>query len=64
MSWRKKATDELTDDDELLMIQQFVFYMEELIKLLRQPNPNIEEIINWLESEVMTAAKEMGDWEE
>ena len=46
MSWRKKATDELTDDDELLMIQQFVFYMEELIKLLRQPNPNIEEIIN------------------
>lgn len=64
MSWRKKATDELTDDDELLMIQQFIFYMEELIKMLKKPNPNLEEIVAWLESEVLTAAKEMGDWEE
>ena len=62
MTWRTHAWSDWEEvSDERLMIQQFVFYMEELVKLLRQPKPDVEGIVGWLECELATAKKEM-EW--
>ena len=60
MGWRSQAhLDWKETSDEQLMVQQFVFYMEELVKLLRQPQPDIDGIVGWLECELTTAKNEM-----
>tara|TARA_B100001778_G_scaffold185709_1_gene152959 strand:- start:3867 stop:4070 length:204 start_codon:yes stop_codon:yes gene_type:complete len=62
IGWRTQAQANWQESpDDRLMVQQFVFYMEELVKLLRQPEPDIESIVGWLEYELTTAKKEM-EW--
>ena len=57
--WRKKAGEDFIDtSDELMALQQLLFYMEELLKMLRQPEPDIPEIIRFLEYNVETMREE------
>ena len=57
--WRKKAGEDFRDtSDELMALQQLLFYMEELLKMLRQPEPDIPEIIRFLEYNVETMREE------
>ena len=57
--WRKKASEDFREtSDELMALQQLLFYMEELLKMLRQPEPDIPEIIRFLEYNVETLREE------
>ena len=57
--WRKKASEDFRDtSDELMALQQLLFYMEELLKMLKKPNPDIKEMINFLEYNVETLREE------
>lgn len=57
--WRKKASEDFREtSDELMALQQLLFYMEELLKMLRQPEPDIPEIIRFLEYNVETMREE------
>jgi len=57
--WRKKAGEDFKDtSDELMALQQLLFYMEELLKMLKQPEPDIPEIIRFLEYNVETMREE------
>ena len=57
--WRKKASEDFREtSDELMALQQLLFYMEELLKMLKKPNPDIEEMIRFLEYNVETMREE------
>tara|TARA_R100000406_G_scaffold22122_3_gene13958 strand:- start:6318 stop:6539 length:222 start_codon:yes stop_codon:yes gene_type:complete len=57
--WRKKASEDFREtSDELMALQQLLFYMEELLKMLRKPNPDIKEMINFLEYNIETMREE------
>lgn len=57
--WRKKASEDFREtSDELMALQQLLFYMEELLKMLRQPEPDIPEIIRFLEYNIETMREE------
>tara|TARA_R100000654_G_scaffold34440_3_gene59862 strand:- start:5233 stop:5451 length:219 start_codon:yes stop_codon:yes gene_type:complete len=57
--WRKKSREDFEEtSDEVMALQQLLFYMEELLKMLKQPEPNIPEIIQFLEYNVETLREE------
>ena len=57
--WRKKASEDFKEtSDEMMALQQLLFYMEELLKMLKKPNPDIEEMIRFLEYNVETMREE------
>tara|TARA_Y100000004_G_scaffold106929_1_gene120054 strand:- start:79 stop:300 length:222 start_codon:yes stop_codon:yes gene_type:complete len=57
--WRKKASEDFREtSDELMALQQLLFYMEELLKMLKKPNPDIKGMINFLEYNVETLREE------
>tara|TARA_R100001440_G_scaffold16224_4_gene27553 strand:- start:25637 stop:25846 length:210 start_codon:yes stop_codon:yes gene_type:complete len=57
--WRDKARGDLDAPESTIILQQSLFYMEEVKKMLQKKNPNIPDIINFLEYNIKILKEEL-----
>ena len=57
--WRDKARGDLEAPESTIILQQSLFYMEELKKKLEMPNPNIPKILEFLDYNINTLKEEL-----
>ena len=57
--WRDKARGDLEAPESTIILQQSLFYMEELKKKLEMPNPNIPKILEFLDYNIKTLKEEL-----
>ena len=57
--WRDTATGNLDADESLIAFQQSLFYMEKVLEELKKPNPNIPELIEFIEYNIQTIKEEL-----
>ena len=58
-NWREQARGDLETPAELIILQQSLFYMEELLKMMKPPAPNIPDMIEFLEYNIKTVRGEL-----
>ena len=58
-NWKDTARDDLDADESLIAFQQSLFYMEKVLEELKKPNPNIPELIEFIEYNIQTIKEEL-----
>ena len=53
-NWKDTARGDLDADESLIAFQQSLFYMEKVLEELKKPNPNIPELIEFIEYNIQT----------
>tara|TARA_R100000329_G_C7542778_1_gene191656 strand:+ start:187 stop:384 length:198 start_codon:yes stop_codon:yes gene_type:complete len=59
MSWRDEIKRYDGDNEVVTILGQFAFNIEEVIKELKKPKPNIKELIDKLEYDLDITIKEL-----
>jgi hypothetical protein len=59
MSWRDEIKRYDGDNEVVTVLGQFAFNIEEVIKELKKPKPNIKELIDKLEYDLDITIKEL-----
>ena len=57
--WKDTARGDLDADESLIAFQQSLFYMEKVLEELKKPNPNIPELIEFIEYNIQTIKEEL-----
>ncbi len=57
--WKDTARGDLDADESLIAFQQSLFYMEKVLEELKKPNPNIPELIEFMEYNIQTIKEEL-----
>ena len=58
-NWKDTARGDLDADESLIAFQQSLFYMEKVLEELKKPNPNIPELIEFIEYNIQTIKEEL-----
>ena len=57
--WKDTARGDIDADESLIAFQQSLFYMEKVLEELKKPNPNIPELIEFMEYNIQTIKEEL-----
>jgi|TARA_B100000085_G_C18119312_1_gene340541 hypothetical protein len=57
--WKDTARGDLDADESLIAFQQSLFYMEKVLEELKKPNPNIPQLIEFIEYNIQTIKEEL-----
>ena len=57
--WKDTARGDLDADESLIAFQQSLFYIEKVLEELKKPNPNIPELIEFIEYNIQTIKEEL-----
>tara|TARA_R100000734_G_C3238918_1_gene44270 strand:+ start:310 stop:516 length:207 start_codon:yes stop_codon:yes gene_type:complete len=57
--WKDAARGDLDADESLIAFQQSLFYMEKVLEELKKPNPDIPELIEFIEYNIQTIKEEL-----
>ena len=57
--WKDTTRGDLDADESLIAFQQSLFYMEKVLEELKKPNPNIPELIEFMEYNIQTIKEEL-----
>ena len=59
MNWRDEIKRDKGDNELVTILGQFAFNIEEVIKELKKPKPNVRELINKLEYDLDITVTEL-----